>query len=243
MVSTSSPRLSVETLRRLDRYAMEVLTCPPELARSGGVHVRAEPLRAGPTWRGFTIPLVALAFAEGAVVAVRPDLEQPLRLAMGSDLRLPHLDAAALRRLRRTAERLAPHSFVLLGFARAVDARSFHAHPTRLAELIPVEDPAALHLRHRFDGAIFGVRGPRGRLISWAALKLKSDDVWEVAVTTEPDYRGRGHARDVVSAATQHALEHERIALYVHDHENTTSGFVARSLGYRVYAEIVLAEY
>ncbi len=238
-----SQRLSRVTLGRLDRYAAEVLFCPPEVARAGGVHVRPEPRRASVAWRGFTMPLVALSFPDGAVVAVRPDLEGRLKEEMGSDVRLPLLDAAALRRLRRAADRLAPHSFTLLGFARATDDRSIQPRPPSNAELIPNDDPAALHLRHRFDGPIFGVRGPRGRLVSWAALKLKSDEVWEVAVTTEPDYRGRGYARDTVSAATAHTLEQGRTPLYIHDHDNTTSGFVARSLGYQVYAEIVLAEY
>jgi len=71
------------------------------------------------------------------------------------------------------------------------------SNDVRRAEHIPEDDPAALHLRTRFDGPIFGIRGPHGRLVSWAALKLKSDHVWELAVATEADYRGRGYARDV----------------------------------------------
>jgi predicted GNAT family acetyltransferase len=87
------------------------------------------------------------------------------------------------------------------------------------------------------------VRGPKGSLISWAAAKLKSADVWEMAVTTEADYRGRGYARDVVSAATRHTLEAGRLAIYIHDHDNRSSAYVARSLGYKLYSEIVLAEF
>ncbi len=87
------------------------------------------------------------------------------------------------------------------------------------------------------------MRGPRGTLISWAALKRKSRDVWEVAVSTEADYRGRGYGREVVSAATRHTLDQGRLCAYVHDYENSTSAFVARSLGYQIYAEIVLAEH
>jgi predicted GNAT family acetyltransferase len=98
-------------------------------------------------------------------------------------------------------------------------------------------------LRTRFDGAVFGVRGPRGRLVSWAALKLKTNRVWEVAVATEADYRGRGYARDVVSAATRHSIDQGKLAIYVHDRDNTTSAFVARSVGYQMYAEIVFSEY
>lgn len=111
------------------------------------------------------------------------------------------------------------------------------------AEHIAEEDPAALHLRTRFDGAIFGVRGPHGRLISWAALKLKSQQVWEIAVATEADYRGRGYARDVVSAASCFALEQGRLPTYIHDRDNGTSAFVARAAGFQLYAEIVLSEY
>ena len=111
------------------------------------------------------------------------------------------------------------------------------------AELLGEDDTAALHLRTRFDGAIFGVRGPRGRLVSWAALKLKSDDVWELAVATEADYRGRGYARDVVAAATHYTLEQGRLPIYIHDRDNGTSAYVARAVGYQLYSEIVLCEY
>ena len=111
------------------------------------------------------------------------------------------------------------------------------------AEHIAEEDPGALHLRTRFDGAIFGVRGPHGRLISWAALKLKSQRVWEIAVATEADYRGRGYARDVVSAAARFTLDQGRLPIYIHDRDNGTSAFVARAAGFQLYAEIVLSEY
>jgi predicted GNAT family acetyltransferase len=111
------------------------------------------------------------------------------------------------------------------------------------AEHMPEDDPSALHLRTRFDGAIFGVRGPHGRLVSWAALKLKSDRVWEIAVATEADYRGRGFARDVVSAAARFTFDQGRLPTYVHDRDNGTSAYVARAVGFQLYAEIVLSEY
>lgn len=72
---------------------------------------------------------------------------------------------------------------------------------------------------------------------------MKSDDAWELAVATQADYRGRGYARDVVSAATSYVLDEGRICLYIHDRENGPSGFVARSLGFQRYADVVLAEY
>lgn len=244
MTPATSPRLSPASLGVLDAYAQDVLATPPALARAGGVHLLPVPARGLPTWHGYTMPIVALSFAAGAVVACRPDLVESLRAEIGSDARQPALDGPAVRRLHRAVRRTLPHAFTLGGDFRALEPATFSpsAQASR-AELITAEDPSALHLRTRFDGAIFGVRGPRGRLVSYAALKLKSDTVWEIAVATEADYRGRGFARDVVSAASRFALDQGRLPIYIHDRDNATSAFVARGLGYQLYAEIVLGEY
>ena len=74
-------------------------------------------------------------------------------------------------------------------------------------------------------------------------MKHKSEHIWEIAVATEADYRGRGYARDVVSAAARYTLEQGRLPVYVHDRDNGTSAFVARAVGFQLYAEIVLSEY
>jgi GNAT superfamily N-acetyltransferase len=203
-----------------------------------------ESRRGLPAWHGFTMPIVGLSFAQGAVVACRPDLTECLRAQLGSDNHQSYLDGPAFRRLWRAVKHCAEHAFVLAGDLRATDWASFSPPPTaQRAEYIPDDDPAALHLRTRFDGAIFGVRGPHCRLISWTALKLKSDRVWELAVATEPDYRRRGFARDTVAAAARFTLEQGRLPIYVHDRDNGTSSFVARAVGFQFYAEIVLAEY
>ena len=243
-MSLTRPRLAHATLDALDSYAERTLACPPALARAGGVHLLAARERSLPSWHGYTLPIVGLAFGTGAVVACRPDLVDRLSAEMGSDRRLPYLDGPAVRRLLRAVRRLLPNAFTLGGDLRAADADSFVPSPTiDRAELIERDDATALHLRTRFDGEVFGVRGPRNRVISWAALKLKSERVWEIAVATEADYRGRGFARDVVSAAARYALDREKIPIYVHDRDNSTSAFVARAVGFHIYAEIVLGEY
>ncbi|HLZ30035.1 MAG TPA: GNAT family N-acetyltransferase [Chloroflexota bacterium] len=244
MTPATSNRLPPAALRTLDAYADDVLACPPELARRGGVHVLATARRALPAWHGYTLPIVALSFAPGAVVACRTDLANQLLAELGSDSHQPYLDGPALRRLWRAIGRCIPNAFTLAGDFRAADPATFAPSPNiDRAEHIPDDDPSALHLRTRFDGAIFGVRGPHGRLVSWAALKLKSDHVWEIAVATEADYRGRGYARDVVSAASRFTLDHDRLPIYIHDRDNGSSAFVARAVGFQLYAEIVLSEY
>jgi GNAT superfamily N-acetyltransferase len=240
----TSYRLARATVRTLDAYAETVLACPPRLARAGGIHVLAEARRGLPAWHGYTLPIVGLSFAPGAVVACRPDLVERLRSELGSDTRRTSLDGPAFRRLWRAIQRCTPNAFTLAGDFRVVDTATFSPSPNmQRAEHIADDDPAALHLRTRFDGPIFGVRGPRGTLVSWAALKLKSDHVWEIAVATEADYRGRGYARDVVSAISAFGLDHGRLPAYIHDRDNGTSAFVARSVGFQLYADIVLSEY
>ncbi len=244
MTPATSNRLAPAAVRTLDEYARTVLSCPPELARKGGVQLLSEPRRGMPAWHGFTMPIVALSFAPGAVIACRPDLVQVFRAELGSDIRQAYLDGPALRRLWRAVARVAPNAFTLAGDFRAASRSTFVATPTmERAEHIDDDDGAALHLRTRFDGAIFGVRGPHGRLVSWAAIKLKSDAVWELAVATEADYRGRGYARDVVAAAAHYTLEQGRLPIYIHDRDNSTSAFVARAVGFQLYCEIVLCEY
>ena len=214
------------------------------VAREGGVHLLSSPRRGLPVWHGFTMPIVGLSFSQGAVIACRPDLNERMRSELGSDVHLPYFDGAAFRRLWRAVARSAPNAFTLGGDFRALDWATFTPPPTiDRAELIPEDDAAALHLRTRFDGAIFGVRGPHGRLVSWAALKLKSSSVWELAVATEADYRGRGFARAVVAAAARYTLEQDRMPIYIHDRDNGTSAYVARAIGFQLYCEIVLAEY
>jgi GNAT superfamily N-acetyltransferase len=240
----TSNRLPAPAIHTLDHYAEAVLTCPPELARRGGFHLVSEPRRGLPAWHGFTMPIVGLSFSQGAIVACRPDLEPGLRAALGSDAHQSSLDGPAFRRLWRAVAKSAPNSFTLAGDFRAASRSTFL--PTASidrAEFMAEDDAASLHLRTRFDGAIFGVRGPHGRLVSWAAIKVKSDEVWELAVATEPDYRGRGFARDVVAAAAHFTLEQGRLPIYIHDRDNGTSAFVARAVGFQLYCEIVLCEY
>jgi hypothetical protein len=244
MALAASNRLSPPTVRVLDRYSEQVLGCPPLLARAGGLHLLVVASRGLPIWHGFTMPIVVLNLLTGAVVACRPDLVERLRSELGSDVDLQSVDLAAFRRLWRAVQRCTPNAFTLAGDFRAADDSTFSpSRSSTRAELIAPDDTAALHLRTRFDGPIFGVRGPHGRLVSWAALKLKSEAVWEIAVETMADYRGRGYARDVVSAATAHTLEQQRVPIYIHDHDNATSAFVARHVGYQRYAEIILSEY
>src|SRR5205823_7276711 len=136
----------------------------PGIARRGGVHLLTASQRGLPAWHGFTIPLVALSFEPGAVIACRPDLVERMRAELGSDVHQQHLDGPAFRRLWRAVQRCVPNAFTLAGALRVAHGSTLALPPTiDRAEQVAEDDPAALHLRTRFDGAIFGVRRPPGR--------------------------------------------------------------------------------
>ncbi|OPZ87944.1 MAG: GNAT acetyltransferase [bacterium ADurb.Bin429] len=86
-------------------------------------------------------------------------------------------------------------------------------------------------------------RNEWGHIVSWAALKCKSDDVWELAVVTDAPYRGRGLARSVVSHATRAALDAGKLPTYLYEVSNTASARVARALGYQFYGYELTCEY
>jgi GNAT superfamily N-acetyltransferase len=152
------------------------------------------------------------------------------------------LDAEALEALRRLGRQAVPYAYSLNGYALSITAADFRPIDGVAERLVP-GDTRGRDLRRRFDGEIFVVNGARGEIAAWAAIKLKAEDVWEIAVVTEAPYRGRGYAKDVVSAATGHILDAGRVPLYVHDRTNHASARVCRSLGYQEYAEVFFCEY
>src|SRR5260370_27266136 len=84
LTPVTSNRLPATAVRALDSYADTVLTCPPRLARSGGVHLLSASGRGLPGWNGYTLPVVGLSLAPGAGVACRPDILERTRSRHGS---------------------------------------------------------------------------------------------------------------------------------------------------------------
>jgi GNAT superfamily N-acetyltransferase len=235
-------RIRVGQVQQLDRFHADLLGCEPERLVEPGVAVLGCERRLRPTWGGYTVPLMALTTVSGGVVSCRPDLVEAVRAELAAAVGPGPLGEAAFERMRRIVRRSIPYAYSLSGFALYTDRQRFRPLGGLAERLLPT-DQRGLDLRRRFDGEIFVVAGARGEIAAWSAIKLKSDDVWEIAVVTEAPYRGRGYARQVVSAATEHILRSGRIPLYVHDRANRASAKVCRSLGYVEYGEQYFAEY
>jgi GNAT superfamily N-acetyltransferase len=215
-----------------------------------GLHLIPSVRRTRAGWGGYTVPVFALATRAGGVVSIRPDLANAAVHELADARRDAPLGEPHFERLRRLARRAVPYVYSLSGYTLYCDPSGFRPYGSgvagagpMLAERLDRADRRGLDLRRRFDGEIFVVSGARGEIASWAALKLKSAEVWEIAVVTEAAYRGRGYAKQVVSAATEYILSQGRFALYVHDRTNHASARVCRSLGYVEYAEEFFCEF
>lgn len=235
-------RVKVEQWARLHAFHAAEFGCPAALLQTKGTHLVASDRRRSPGWGGYTVPLCALTTASATVISARSDMVDRINRELGLGQPRGPLDIAELDVLRRISQRVVPHAHSLNGYVMFADQDAFRPMVSR-ATRIESSDPAGADLRRRFDGPIFAIRNTRGDVVSWAALKLKSDDIWEIAVVTEAAYRGQGLAREVVSAATAYIIEQGRLALYVHDRANLASAKVCRSLGYVEYGQEFFSEY
>ena len=88
-------------------------------------------------------------------------------------------------------------------------------------------------LRPRFETHI------DGECVSYARSSRENDRCAEAWVETDPKYRRRGFARDVVSAWACAARANGKVAFYSHDEDNVASAAVAKSLGLQLFMSYV----
>lgn len=225
---------------RLDRFWAYELGCAPDALYQGGISICTPPHRQEPRWMGWLVPVECVAIdAAGAgtgVISIVPEMAGHLQRSI-----TPATPAAAC--LPPQGQSLS--SFMRERFPAATPKihRILSCMPTQFrpaddvfaVEMMPDDDIQVSWYRLHFDGPIFVIRNEYGSIISWAALKWKSDEVWEMAVATESAYRNRGLARSVVTHATRYTFDHGKIALYLHEISNMASAHVCGALGYQPY--------
>lgn len=223
---------------RLDRYWAEELGCTPDALYQEDVTVCAPEHRAWPRWMGWLVPLECIVVDHAppgaGVISITPPLLDDL--------------AAYLRRCQTAC--LPPAGTALSLFLRAHFPQGYpkihrvlRCEPatfTPAPEILPISllEPDDIHAswyRLHFDGPVYVARNEKDTIVSWAAIKCKSPDIWEMAVVTETKYRNLGLARSVVSRATIATLDAGKVPMYLHDLSNTASSRVCQSLGYQPY--------
>lgn len=222
---------SIERLKRF--YARELGVSENLLARPG-VHMISHPRRERESWCGYGLPLLMLQRDGGAVVSVEEALLPDAERIVGA--RAGELDAETVDWLLGIARSAHSGAKELSGYALYCEPVDFRPRAGAPVERLTPDAPEWGEMRKHFDGPVFVSRAADGHVASWAAVKLKDPRVWEIAVTTEEPYRGRGLGKLVVSAAARYILESGRTPLYVHDAPNVASARVARALGFTEFA-------
>ena len=229
---------------QLDRYWANEMGCSLSSLYQGGVSVCAPGHREEPRWMGWIIPLLYLSLDRAdpgtGVASVSPPLHEALSRFLANDI---ELNPPTEQPFRDFCRYYLPHGNLRLDRVLHCSPDDFSPAP----EVYPISeldeyDVDASWYRIHFNGPIFVARNERGHIVSWAAIKIKADNVWEMAVVTEPKYRCRGLARSVVSQATSTALQRGNVALYLHALENIASSRVCTSLGYRPYGYAISCE-
>lgn len=231
---TENTRATTPSQSALDAFYARELGVSAQLLARPGLHVVASRRRDEASWCDFRLPVLALGRHSSTVLSISASLLLPAREALIPGRRTRDI-VTAVQRL--AAERY-PAAQCLLGHALYCEPGMFSPVHVRQVERLSTRDPQYERFHRYFDGPVFATRARNGEVAAWSALKLKDEQVWEISVTTEPEYRGRGLAKAVTSAAAEYILAQGRVPLYVHNEQNLPSARVARSLGFREYARI-----
>ena len=111
--------------------------------------------------------------------------------------------------------------------------------PEMLA-LIAATEPGPFLAETIQMGRYFGIRSNDGRLIAMAGERLKPKSFTEIsAVCTDPKYRGRGHAKALVSFLSARILSEGRIP-FLHVKTENEARFLYERIGFHVRSEMHL---
>lgn len=216
---------------RLDSFFANELGVPAAAFREPGTHIVWSAKRDEPSWGGYLLPILLVHRSGSTVVSVSSRIHSDTVELLGSG----RLTAEKIRSLQQRVTELYPGVKRILGHALYCVPEEFTPCDLQATFELRPEDPDLREFRTHFDGPVFVTRNRNGAISAWSALKLKTDDVWEISVSTDARYRGRGLAKVVVSTATEFILRNGRVPLYVHDESNPASRKVARSLGFKEY--------
>jgi RimJ/RimL family protein N-acetyltransferase len=189
---------------------------PPE----GGLQIVASELRGEPEWDGVVRPVLGLETPMGAVISVPPTvLPEVQRLARGGvgDLSL------GIGAVFDREETLGYGVFRYLD--HLVDLEE-------LGEWVETDDARLPAWLRPFNGGVLIVCDEENRYMAGVGLKRHDEFGSEIAVGTEPEFRGRGLARRLVATAARHLLAAGSIATYEHVIGNEASGAVASAAGF-----------
>ena len=190
---------------------------PPERP----IHVVGSMLRTRPEWDGVVRPVLGVATEHAMVLSVPPDVVSDVDALAQKGFET--LSEGVGKLFGRPRLGLGVNDFRYL--ARLVDLEP-------LGEWVEVDDPRLPTWLRPFNGGILIVCDERDRYMAGVGLKLHDALASEIAVGTEPEFRGRGLARRLVATAARHLASSGATATYEHVRTNDPSAAVAVAAGF-----------
>jgi GNAT superfamily N-acetyltransferase len=184
--------------------------------------VVASPARVTPGWDGLIRPLAGVETPSGTVVSVPADV----------------LDDAVELLGRSGSDGLFAEIGTLVGVPGAQLGRGVFrwcAAPLDTpdaGEWLTTDDPRLPDWLRRFNGPVLAAFDGDGRYAAGVGRKRHDASGQELAVVTEPEWRGRGLARRLVAQAARRVASEGAVATYLHRIDNGASAAVAEAAGF-----------
>ncbi|MFP5331299.1 MAG: GNAT family N-acetyltransferase [Acidimicrobiia bacterium] len=207
----------MDGVERIQRHLESWLGVWPPPTMS--VTVVGSPRRISPGWDGSIRPVAGVQTPAGTVLSVPPDRVDEIR-SLGEDL-----DSIG-RHIGAVLDR--PGARLFSGVFRWSDDPA----PDRSRGVwVPTGDPRLPEWLTPFNGDVL-VGLVDGEVA--AGVGRKQHDRWghELAVVTEPGFRGQGWATDLVAQAARRVLDDGAVPTYLHAPDNDASARTADAAGF-----------
>jgi GNAT superfamily N-acetyltransferase len=191
----------------------------------GRVQVVESPRRDSPTWDGSTAPVQGVMTPSGGVLSVPPGRGRDVAQVIGSagPGELGGLGPAIAEAAGHPGGRLLAGGI----FRWAAEPEPF----ADAGEWFDADDPVVPEWLRPFGGEVL-LHLDGGRYIAGVGIKRHDPLGAEIAVGTEPEARGRGLARHLVSQAARRIASTGAVVTYIHAPENSASSRVAEACGF-----------
>ncbi|MGQ9455779.1 MAG: GNAT family N-acetyltransferase [Armatimonadota bacterium] len=220
----------------LDRYYASQLGCTPEQLDSGEVIIVPNENTAAIRFaKGSSLLLYAMSKGRGAIITVRPEIAEELlkciRDAQPGQTLTDELCNSIENCLR---PKLGTH-YWFRGYRLYCEPKSFKDCSFGEVRDISDEDETGRRMHDTWRGPVFG-QIVEGKPVTWCAVKVLSDIVWDISIETLPGYRRQGYAKSTVSAAVKYCFSCGCLVGWGCNRDNIASLKTALAVGFKHYA-------
>lgn len=225
-----------DPIELLDRYYASQLGCTPEQFNSGEVIIIPNENTAAIRFaKGSSLLIYAMSKDRGTIITARPGIAEEVSRCIRDaqpDQTLTDEFCDTIEHCLRTKLRA---SYWFRGYRLYCEPESFRDCSFGEVRDISDEDETAWQMQDTWGGPVFG-QIVEGKPVTWCAVKVLSDIVWDLSIETLPEYRGQGYAKSTVSVAVKHCFSCGRLVGWGCDRDNTASLKTALAVGFKHYA-------